>query len=135
MRSTLYQCPRYVVDRIDGVGSDCMKRRPVAVGSDWQDAGRGLDAGLANDVRGVDSESVQCADEHVAKSVVADGACARDLESQFCEADRGARCGSRRRETNLVEQHAALSLGDVRDVAAENVEDVRAERHDGTTHQ
>ena len=35
-------------------------------------------------------------------------------------------------EPNLVEQYAALPLGNVRDVAAEDVEDVRAERHDGS---
>ena len=129
MRRALDQRPRHVVDRIDGVGSDRMKRGPVSVWSNRKNAGRGLDAGLANDVAGIDAESVQRADEHVAESIVADGADRRDRESQFREADRGARRGPGRREPNLVEQHAALSLGDVRDVAAEDVEDVRAERH------
>ena len=80
-------------------------------------------------------KSVQRANEYVAKSVVADRAYRRDLESQFREADRGARRTAGRREANLVEQHAALPLGNVRDVAAEDVEDVRAERHDGIAHQ
>ena len=112
-----------------------MQRGAVAVRSDRQDAGRGLHTGLPNNVRSVNAESVQRTNQYVAKSIVADGSHRRDLESQFREADRGARRAPGRREPNLIEQHAALTLGNVRDVAAEDVEHVRAERHDVVVHQ
>ena len=135
MRRAFDQRPWYVVDRIDGVGADRVKRGAVAVGPDRQDARRSLDARLAHNVAGIDAEAVQRADEHVAKSVVADGADSRNREPQFREADGRACRTSGRCEPNLVEQQAALTLGDVRDVAAEDVEDVRAERHDVGAHQ
>jgi hypothetical protein len=94
-----------------------------------------LNSGFANDVAGIDAEAVQCANEYVAKRVVSDCADRRNLESQFREADCGTRRTAGWREPNLVEQDAALPLWNVRDVTAEDVEDVRAERHDGIAHQ
>ena len=64
------------------------------------------------------------------RAIVADRSDRRDRESQFREADRGAGGSAGRGEPDLVEQHAALSLGNMRYVAAENIEDVRSERHD-----
>src|SRR5271163_571766 len=129
MRRALDQRPRHIVDRIDGVGSDRMQRGPVAVGPNRQNAGRGLHAGLANNAAGIDAVAVERADEYIAEGVLTDGAGSRNRQPQFREADRSARGGSRRREPNLVEQDTALSLGNVRDVAAKDVEDMRAERH------
>src|SRR5215469_7211118 len=135
MRSALDQRPWNVVDRIDGVGADCMKRGPVSVGPYRKDARRGLHAALANDVARIDAVAVQRTNQHVAERVVADCADRPDCQSQFREPYRGARSRSRRRKPNLVEQQAALSFRDVRDVAAENIQDVRAERHHRSGHQ
>src|SRR5215469_3680732 len=135
MGSALDQRPWNVIDRIDGVGADRMKRGPISVGPYRKNARRGLNAALANDVARIDAVAVQRTNQHVAERVTADCADRRDHEAQFRQTYRGARSRSRRREPNLIKQQAALSFRDVRDVAAENIQDVRAERHYGPGHQ
>src|SRR5208337_2758981 len=101
MRRALDQRPGYVVDRKAGVGSDRMKRRSVAVWPNRQNAGRGLDAGLANNVAGIDAEAVQRADKYVSQGIVADGAHRRNRKPQFRQANCCARRRPSRCESNL----------------------------------
>ena len=121
--------PVDVVGPVGGVGADDVEGRAAAVGPDRQHAGRGLDVVAADEQRGVDPVALEQADEHLADRVGADRAGAAHLGAELRQRQRGAAGRARGGDPDLLDQLAALALGDLLDRAHEHVEHVHAHRH------
>ncbi len=105
-----------------------VERRARAVGANREHARRGLDVVAAAQQRRLDAGCGEQRDQRVAECVRADRARTLDGGAELGERDRGAAGGARRGHPDLLDELAALTLGDRLDRTDEHVKDVDAER-------
>ena len=126
---------RRVVGAVGGVGADHVEGRALAVGADGQDAGRGLHVVAAQQQVGLDAAALQQLDQEVAERVGADGAGAARARAELGQRQRRAAGRARGGGADLLDELAALALGDGLHGPHEHVEHMHAERDDRERHR
>ena len=108
------------------VGAHDVEGGALAARADGQDARGGLDVVAPHEQSGVHAVALEQGEQHVAGGVGADRAGAPDRRAQLRQDERGAARRAGGRDPDLLDELAALSLGDRLHRAHEHVEHVHA---------